>query len=65
MVEVIEDGSPIEVYKVAATAREIADMLQRRKRSGVPWDYVTSSFSEQELLSNDLIKTAYDSWTPC
>lgn len=50
------------MYEVAATASQIADMLRRREISGVPWDYVTASFSEKELLANDAIKKAYDSW---
>lgn len=57
-----EDGSPVDVYEVAATASQIADMLRRREISGVPWDYVTASFSEKELLANDAIKKAYDAW---
>ncbi len=64
VVDTTEDGSPIELYETAATAYEIADMLHRRKLSGVPWDYVTASFSERELLENDQIKAAYEMWKP-
>ena len=52
------------VINGATNPADVAEMIFRRRQSGIPWDLVTASFSEAELLAYDPIKQALTSYRP-
>lgn len=52
------------VIRGAVTPEDVAEMIFKRRLSGIPWDLVTASFSEAELLAYDPIKQALTCYRP-